>query len=63
MVSFSGHGDRSEMIDFLGGQQETCKKVFLVHGDIDRMEAFGSALKEKGFGEWVAPTLEQTIEL
>lgn len=63
MDSFSAHGDRSEMIDFLDGQQETCKKVFLVHGDIERMETFGEALKENGFGEWVAPTLEQTIEL
>lgn len=63
MDSFSAHGDRSEMIDFLSGQQKTCKKVFLVHGDIERMEAFGGALEENGFAEWVAPTLEQTIEL
>lgn len=63
MDSFSAHGDRSEMIDFLKGQQATCKKVFLVHGDLERMEVFGAALQENGFGEWMAPKLKDVVEL
>jgi len=63
MDSFSAHGDRSEMLDFLANQKDTVKEVFLVHGDIERMEAFGGALKEKGFLSWKAPTLEEVIEL
>ncbi|WP_273446332.1 MBL fold metallo-hydrolase [Neolewinella agarilytica] len=63
MDSFSAHGDQSEMIDFLDNQKKTCKKVFLVHGTIDRMEAFGGALEEHGFKGWAAPKLEEVIEI
>jgi metallo-beta-lactamase family protein len=63
MDSFSAHGDRSEMLDFLANQQAGVKEVFLVHGDIDRMEAFGSALKGKGFTSWRAPKLGEVVEL
>ncbi|MEM9929886.1 MAG: MBL fold metallo-hydrolase [Bacteroidota bacterium] len=63
MDSFSAHGDRSEMLDFLANQQASCKEIFLVHGDIERMEAFGTALKEKGFGKWRAPKLEEVVEM
>jgi len=54
MDSFSAHGDQSEMIDFLENQKKSCKEVFLVHGTIDRMEAFGEALLENGFKGWKA---------
>lgn len=63
MDSFSAHGDRSEMLDFLANQQAGVKEIFLVHGDIDRMEAFGSALKEKGFAAWRAPKLGDVVAL
>jgi len=63
MDSFSAHGDQSEMIDFLENQKKSCKNVFLVHGTIDRMEAFGGALEEHGFKAWTAPKLEEVIEI
>ncbi|MEM9260721.1 MAG: MBL fold metallo-hydrolase, partial [Bacteroidota bacterium] len=63
MDSFSAHGDRSEMLDFLDGQQEHCKEIFLVHGTIDRMETFGAALAEKGFKKWRAPQLNDEVYL
>lgn len=63
MDSFSAHGDRSEMIDFLDNQKATCKEIFLVHGTIDRMEAFGESLKESGFKKWRAPELGEVVEL
>lgn len=63
MDSFSAHGDRSEMIDFLENQKKSCKEIFLVHGTIERMESFGGALDEHGFAKWRAPKLEETVEL
>lgn len=63
MDSFSAHGDRSEMLDFLSNQTDTCKEIFLVHGTIERMETFGEALAEKGFRKWRAPRLEEEVEL
>jgi len=63
MDSFSAHGDRSEMLDFLNGQQQHCKEIFLVHGTIERMETFGAALEEKGFAKWRAPKLEEVVHI
>lgn len=63
MDSFSAHGDRSEMIDFLENQKKSCKQIFLVHGTIDRMESFGEGLLENGFKSWKAPELREVVEL
>ncbi len=63
MDSFSAHADRSEMVDFLENQKKSCKKVFLVHGTIDRMESFGETLLENGFKGWKAPKLGEVVEL
>lgn len=61
MDSFSAHGDRSEMLDFLDGQQQHCKEIFLVHGTIDRMDTFSEGLKERGFKKVRAPQLEDIV--
>ncbi|MTB52359.1 MBL fold metallo-hydrolase RNA specificity domain-containing protein [Lewinella sp. W8] len=61
MDSFSAHGDRSEMLDFLDGQQQHCKEIFLVHGTIDRMDTFSEGLKERGFKKVRAPQLEDVV--
>ena len=63
MDSFSAHGDRSEMIDFLQNQKKSCKQIFLVHGTLDRMESFGEGLLENGFKSWKAPELREVVEL
>ena len=63
MDSFSAHGDRSEMLDFLQNQKKSCKEIFLVHGTIDRMESFGEALLEDGFKGWKAPELREVVNL
>ena len=63
MDSFSAHADRSELIFFLNGQQDMCRKVFLVHGTLERMEAFGGSLRRAGFGEVVAPELGDVVVL
>ena len=43
MDSFSAHGDRNEMIDFVRNQTRL-KKIFLVHGEYETQVAFRSLL-------------------
>jgi metallo-beta-lactamase family protein len=49
MDSFSAHGDRREMADMLKNQQKSCKKLFLVHGTIERQEPWRQYLIADGF--------------
>ena len=50
MDSFSAHGDQQEMLDYLKSQdKKLLKRIFLVHGEIDRQEVFKNALEEEGF--------------
>jgi metallo-beta-lactamase family protein len=57
MDSFSAHGDRVEMLDFLHNQRTSLKKLWLVHGTMDRQEKWRDYLKENGFGEVEIPEL------
>lgn len=63
MESFSAHGDRNEMADFIANQVGKVKKIFLVHGTLDRQESFAAFLKNKGFSDIVIPELGETVEL
>ena len=65
MDSFSAHGDRKEMLDILSNQKESAKKLFLVHGTIERMEPFREYLHEGGFTNTTIeiPTLGESFEL
>lgn len=63
MDSFSAHADRSELIHFLNGQQDTCKQLFLVHGTPERMEPFGESLRRAGFTKVSAPELHSSVRL
>lgn len=66
MDSFSAHGDRKEMADFLENQRQSVKKLFLVHGTIERQEAFRDYLRDEcGFTKCdiEIPELWQTFEL
>ncbi len=63
MDSFSAHGDRTEMANFLNNQKGTCQKIFLVHGTIDRQEKWRDYLLEKGFKAVDIPTLGEEVEL
>jgi metallo-beta-lactamase family protein len=63
MDSFSAHADRNEMAEFLDGQQQHAKKVFLVHGTIDRQEVFAKFLETKGFAEVLVPELGESVHI
>jgi len=49
MDSFSAHGDREEMKDFLENQKPRLKKLFLVHGEYDTQQSWKSFLTTNGF--------------
>jgi metallo-beta-lactamase family protein len=59
MDSFSAHADRSEIGDFLANQSKSVKKLFLVHGEIERQESLKSFLGERGFHKVEIPALGQ----
>ncbi|WP_116127860.1 MBL fold metallo-hydrolase RNA specificity domain-containing protein [Lewinella sp. IMCC34183] len=63
MDSFSAHADRSELINFLNGQQDTCRKLFLVHGTTDRMIPFSESLERAGFEAVLMPELGDEVLL
>jgi len=62
MDSFSAHGDRNEMADYLKNQTKL-KKLFLVHGEKETQMNFKAFLEQKGFNGVEVPALEQTFEL
>jgi metallo-beta-lactamase family protein len=62
--SFSAHGDQNEMLAFLENQnRDKLKKLFLVHGDVERQELFKSALEENGFRNVEIPHFKQVYNL
>lgn len=64
MDSFSAHGDHDEMIDFLSSQdKKKLKKLFLVHGEIDRQTKFKEALLQEGFRKVEIPVQDQTYNI
>lgn len=62
MDSFSAHGDRDEMKDFVSNQTRL-KKLFLVHGEYDTQQAWRSYLRENGFQHIEIPALGETVRL
>lgn len=63
MDSFSAHGDRDEMTWFIKNQEESVKKIFLVHGNYDAQVHFQDHLAKFGFKDVEVPSLGQTFTL
>jgi metallo-beta-lactamase family protein len=62
--AFSGHGDYSEMADYLSCQDASqVKKVFLVHGDYDAQTAYKKILGQQGFTNIEIPVAGEEREL
>lgn len=59
MDSFSAHADRGEITDFVRNQQDSVKRLFLVHGEIERQESLKAHLLEQGFQQIEIPELGQ----
>jgi metallo-beta-lactamase family protein len=61
--SFSGHADRSELLEYfdrMGGSKE---KVFLVHGETSQSEALCDTLRERHSGSVEVAQWKSTVEL
>ncbi len=59
MDSFSAHGDRGEMLAVVANQKSSVKKMWLVHGTLDRQEKWREYLQANGFNNIGIPTLGQ----
>ena len=63
MDSFSAHADRGELLDFLKNQKGYLKKMFLVHGTLERQEDFRDLLGENGFKNVSIPSIGEVFKL
>ena len=63
MDSFSAHADRQEILQFISNQKKKLKKLFLVHGTLDRQESLEKLLNENGFPNVVIPKLGEVAKL
>ncbi len=63
MDSFSAHGDRIEMMDFMKNQVKKNQRLFLVHGDYDAQMPFSEDLINLGFDQVDIPYLGQQVTL
>lgn len=62
--AFSGHGDYSEMADYLGCQNPSqIKQIFLVHGDYEAQLAYKGTLEKRGFSNIMIPVAGEEKEL
>ncbi len=62
MDSFSAHGDRKEMLEFISNQKRL-KKIFLVHGEYETQKKFKTYLEKAGHKNVIIPKLGQEIDL
>ncbi|MEM7602699.1 MAG: MBL fold metallo-hydrolase RNA specificity domain-containing protein, partial [Verrucomicrobiota bacterium] len=61
--SFSGHADKSELIDYfdrMGGSKE---RVFLVHGEPDQSEVLRDTLQERHNGKVEVAQWRSSVEI
>lgn len=63
MDSFSAHGDRKEMLEVISNQKDTVKKMWLVHGTLDRQEKWREFLLQNGFRDVGIPSLGEEVEI
>lgn len=63
MDSFSAHGDKNEMYDFIANQKSSVKKIFLVHGELGTQKSFKYFLVGKGFENIEIPAKGDTVSI
>jgi metallo-beta-lactamase family protein len=64
MDSLSAHGDSREMLQFLSCQNPAAvKKLFLVHGELEKQEVWRGTLMAAGFQHVEIPDLYEAVEL
>jgi metallo-beta-lactamase family protein len=63
LEEYSAHAGQSELLRYLHGQSQTCKTVFLVHGEYDKQLIFKSKLEQVGFQKVLIPELGESVYL
>lgn len=63
MDSFSAHGDKKEMRDFISNQLPGNPQLFLVHGEEDTQKSFKGYLEGEGFKKIEIPDLGERFDL
>jgi metallo-beta-lactamase family protein len=63
MDSFSAHGDYKEILQMIGNQRDTCKNLFLVHGDYAVQKVFKNYLEDNGFARVEIPGLGDEVKI
>jgi metallo-beta-lactamase family protein len=63
MDSFSAHGDRDEMYQFITNQKKKLKKLFLVHGEYDTQQSWKAYLGQNGFTNSDIPAQGTSVRL
>lgn len=63
MDSFSGHGDKNEMLSFIINQKDSAKRTFIVHGDYEVQEDFKNLLEKQGFKNIYIPDLNEEVTI
>jgi metallo-beta-lactamase family protein len=62
MDAFSGHGDRSDLLDYIG-RIKGLKKIFLVHGEETQLQAFSDALNTNGYNDVYIPSHGEVVDI
>ena len=62
MDSFSAHGDYKEILQMIENQQDSCKNLFLVHGDYAVQQIFQDFLHKNKFANVSIPALGDEVE-
>jgi metallo-beta-lactamase family protein len=63
MDSFSAHADKNELLDYIENQKQSCKRLYLVHGEYEPQQSFAELLEENGFSNVHIPKLGKAYEL
>ncbi|WP_442794393.1 MBL fold metallo-hydrolase RNA specificity domain-containing protein [Pelobium manganitolerans] len=64
LQSMSAHGDQSDLLQFLNGQDKLeLKKIFLVHGEPDTQFTFKTELEKHGYHDIEFPHRHQSFDL
>lgn len=63
MAGFSAHADYSELLGFTGHLRQTCRQVFVVHGEAAQAESYADKLRDHGFSKVEVPNKGDRFEV
>jgi metallo-beta-lactamase family protein len=61
--SFSGHADRNDLLNWVKPHIKNLRAIFLVHGELDSMQALAGGLRDLGAQRVEMPARGQSFEI